>query len=224
MPTDDRTAPATAFHGFACPRCRDGALLEIQAEKIRGLSLRSEMRLHALQARADFLEAQLRTADLAYRQATAGFQRTLVPDFPETSFVQVFYGPPSGYTEAESVQASFPVTLAETNVLLRVPRVGRATSLRMDIGRHPALIEIRSLAFEANGAAALPREFFGEELKRICTAQGTSQGVPWRNEAFMQLSTGDDPQLLLQVPDVLKAMPHGFRLRVNLRLQPLAPF
>ena len=81
-----------------------------------------------------------------------------------------------------------------------------------------------STTFEPHGAALPPRELVGEELKRVCAAHGTAQAVPWRDEAFMLLSTGDDPQLLVQVPQLLKAMPHGFRLHIDLRVQPLAPF
>jgi hypothetical protein len=210
---DDRRDSTARVNGFACQRCRDGAVLELQAEKIRGLSLKSEIGFAALRLRVEQLEAQLRAS-----------VSTANPTESATgSYVQVFYGGVDNYSESESVRAPIP-SAEETRVVLRLPPCVAATSLRMDIGDGPALIEVYRLAFEANGGAVPPRELLGEELKRTCVAQGTSQAVSWSDDAFMQLSTGEDPQLVVQIPDILKAMPSGCRLRVDLRVQPLAPF
>ena len=217
MESDDRRDVPPRIEGFSCPRCRDGALLELQAEKIRGLSLKSEVGFAALRMRVQELEAQLRAPDLASTRPAKGKEQS------RQSYVQVFYGQTSGFSEAESVRAAFPV-IDQASVVLRVPPCTKATALRIDIGDAPALIEIYRLTFEPQGTALSPREFVGEELKRVCVAHGTSQAVAWRDEAFMLLSTGEDPQVLVHLPQLLKAMPHGCRLHVELRSQLLAPF
>lgn len=129
--------------------------------------------------------------------------------------LQVFFPTSGGYCEEDSIHCLYP-TDRWTRVSLELPSADKEVYLpiRLDPSKHLGRTRIGGMALRDSASGALLWQVNGGSLLEHCQATGT--GEPLRDGGCGIESTGEDPQLLLRLPEALSTR-QGLLLSVWLK-------
>jgi len=117
-------------------------------------------------------------------------------EFNNVEIVQIYYGVEGCFSEKHSSILAIPRG-EWRNVRFRLPAVGNVTKLRIDPSANPGRIYIAKVKIERIGDRAVILECSSSESFAGALVTGTASGE-WRDGRLQILSTGNDPQVLLE--------------------------
>jgi hypothetical protein len=141
-----------------------------------------------------------------------------LPTSPEIK-VQVFPFGPTGYSEETSLIRETTAGVWNT-LTFELPAGNGRGPLRVDPGHQPCLVEVGDILIRSHPSEELSWSDYASSGARSFVAAGSAAAIAGGNGSLIA-SSGDDPQLIVTLPDLQGSLELTISLRVSLASNPL---